>query len=224
MSFFSGITDAIKGITGTIGDIVDPISSIISGGASLLGGMQTNSANADMARQQMAFQAQQTGSAYQRAVADMKKAGLNPMLAYSQGGASSGSGATAQMQNALDLGVSSARQSASVRSSISTQAAQRDLTAAQIKQTAAQTETAKTAADLNRANAVKAMADADLSQTNAKAAALNNTLKATTLQRALNDQWAAKTWYGKYVMPFLPDWLGHAAKSATSAGVTAILK
>lgn len=37
------------------------------------------------------YQLEVSKTAYQRAVGDMKKAGLNPMLAYSQGGAASGS-------------------------------------------------------------------------------------------------------------------------------------
>lgn len=44
---------------------------------------------------QMRFQKEQGETSYQRAVADMKKAGLNPALAYQQGGASSASGASA---------------------------------------------------------------------------------------------------------------------------------
>lgn len=45
------------------------------------------------AQQQMDFQREMSGSSYQRAVGDLKAAGLNPMLAYSQGGASTPGGA-----------------------------------------------------------------------------------------------------------------------------------
>lgn len=57
-----------------------------------------NQANLQIAREQMQFQDRMSSSAYQRAMADMKQAGLNPILAYQQGGASTPSGASATMQ------------------------------------------------------------------------------------------------------------------------------
>lgn len=73
------------------------LGSLVSGAIGWFGAEQQNRRQADAAEAAQAFSAQQFATRYQTTVADMKAAGLNPMLAYSQGGGSPPSGVQANV-------------------------------------------------------------------------------------------------------------------------------
>lgn len=96
-------------VGGAVGGILGPVGAVLGGGNlaadALTGGAvsnaksveATNAAQIGLAREQTAFQERMSNSAYQRAVEDMRKAGLNPSLAYQNGGASAPTGSMATL-------------------------------------------------------------------------------------------------------------------------------
>lgn len=66
--------------------MLDFLGSIFSANQAYRGVGDTNRANMDMFHEGNEFSAQQFASRYQTTTKDMQAAGLNPMLAYSQGG------------------------------------------------------------------------------------------------------------------------------------------
>lgn len=188
MAFLGSIGKAL-GLGSTASVFSGLGSSLVSGGLSMLGGMLSNQQSAKSIQQQQAFQADMSGTAYQRAVKDMEAAGLNPMLAYSQGGASTPSGgsytASDVVTPALNSAFTNKRLNADVNNLVETnkkirsdtalsQASQR-LTDANVTQTAANVEkirqdqaTSRSAQQLNHALSVKAAADALSSQASAR--------------------------------------------------------
>ena len=110
-----------------------------------------NRASASQAQNQMDFQERMRKTQYQTAVEDMQKAGLNPMLAYQQGGAGTPSGAMGQVTTAkVGNAIGSALQG---YQAMSMNNADLELKDATTKGTTAQTikteaDTIKTAADI----------------------------------------------------------------------------
>lgn len=147
MGFFSGILDTIKDIATPIGDLLDPVAPLISGVFSSSGQKKANDANVAASREQMAFQERMSNTSYQRATKDLEAAGLNPMLAYTQGGASTPSGTMATQQDAVTPGINSALAAARNKAEVKNMEATNrqitnsaDLTAAQKEQVRAQTD------------------------------------------------------------------------------------
>lgn len=90
-SLIGGIGGAVFG--GPAGAAVGAsIGGAFDGAAST---SKANKRNQEMSREQMLFQERMSNTAYQRSMKDLDKAGLNPMLAFQQGGASSPSGSQA---------------------------------------------------------------------------------------------------------------------------------
>ena len=95
------------------------------------------------AEKNRSFQERLANSAYQRAIGDMKAAGLNPMLAYSKGGAITPPGATAGTSQAQASGIpgGATAQAVTARMENPTAAGLNSAAqAAQVQQTRAQTD------------------------------------------------------------------------------------
>ncbi|MDB4749119.1 hypothetical protein OAG13_06775 [Akkermansiaceae bacterium] len=75
------------------------IPALISAGATLYSARKRNKEAQRASSNQMAFQEDMSNTSYQRGMKDMKKAGLNPILAGKMGGASTPGGATYQPQD-----------------------------------------------------------------------------------------------------------------------------
>jgi hypothetical protein len=230
-----GITagDAFKGITGmastALGGALDIFGQSKANDANAAMAAAANAFSAEQAQKQMDFQERMRSTQYQTAVEDLKKAGLNPMLAYSQGGAGTPSGASATGQyatqhNKFQRAANYAQQAIGAANT----AMQTQLTDAQITEAASRiTVNAEHAKNLSADTALKILEAPNVSQRTknliaeemlirARQTATNAEEAATRqfIQTRTPEEKKSKTWWGLNVSPFLKDFSGGTSGAA----------
>lgn len=195
------------------GVLVAAGSSLLSGILSSQGAEDRNNAQIAQSQAQMAFQERMSNTSYQRAVKDLQEAGLNPMLAYAHGGASTPAGSQANIEDTITPGINSAHASFRASNEARVQQAQiQDIEASaglktqQTSESAAKTDEANAMAEQARSQAAlnsimagkgtqdteTSAAQADLHRANAKFISESLTkiapeIKVLVSQAALND-------------------------------------
>lgn len=158
-------------------------SSVIGGIMSQQGQSSANDMNRQLALNQEQFQERMSNTAYQRAMTDMRAAGLNPILAYSKGGASTPGGSMPTMQNTMSGWIPAISQGLNSAASAFKTSGDFDVAQEEVKQKSTQ-------ADLNTSNvqltgALKQKAEQE-TITSATQARLNSASAAVQDQSALN--------------------------------------
>ncbi len=202
---FSGLAGIAGSALGAVGDIV--------------GGSKTNQTNIDLMNQQNAFSAEQFAKRYQTTVADLKAAGLNPMLAYGQGGGSPPSAVgLPQQTNPYQRGADYAQKALGAANT----AMQNDLLNAQTTESISRTGVNEAQAkNLGADTVLKILEAPNVSQRlknllqqelldRARTTATNAQELATRqlVQIAKPEEGKSKTWWGYNVSPFLKDFAG----------------
>jgi len=198
------------------------VGSVLGGVGSYMGQESANQANAANSQKQMDFQERMRKTQYQTAVEDMKAAGLNPMLAYQQGGAGNQVGAQAQMQSSLGAAVHSTAENLSKYQELRNQSVQEKLINSQIdvadadallKRATAITEAYKPGLTQAETNKILQQAGLYTAQTRYTTAQEAQTRQNITIAKPEEEM--SKTQYGQ-IRPYLKDAV-QGINSATNA-------
>lgn len=151
MNILKGIGKFVKGVASPL---ISAAGAIFGGSSAAKAQRQANETNVMLQREQRDWEERMSSTSWQRSVQDMQAAGLNPMLAYSQGGASTPtvSAATVNPVDAMGKGISSAADKAM-------QVLAQQQLAANIELTKAQASKARSEATVSAASV-----DADINQ------------------------------------------------------------
>jgi len=233
---------------GILGDVLGPVLGYIGAERAedashdmAQGSMQFS---AGMAREQMQFQERMRGTQYQTAVGDMRAAGLNPMLAYGQGGAGTPTGASAsanqsfQPQNSMAAALASAgavaqldKVAAEADNIRADTAIKKDemgaddpehLPAAysnRLKKFMGSEAWYKAQTEMRRAELTDAQRDLVMQEI--KNAVTRNELDKLDIPKAINEAKAQDSAYMKYIAPYTGE-LGKITSSATGVANTAL--
>jgi uncharacterized protein YhaN len=138
-----GLLDVVKVVAEPF-KAASPIFPAISAATSLFGGLSRNRAQTEAASAQQAFQQEMSNTSYQRAMADMKAAGLNPMLAAKLGGASTPAGAMPNLMDAFTPAAQTYASAMQAQSQENLQSAQADVATATVDKVEQETKNLKT--------------------------------------------------------------------------------
>lgn len=140
------------------------VPALITGAATLIGGMMANDSNKRSAKKQMKFQERMSSTAHQREMMDLRLGGLNPILSADGGGSSTPQGATFISENLGEQMASSAN----------------DVSRTEIQKDLAKTAIANGTADLSTKTKQLEVMDAEIALKKAQERATNTSARGMT--------------------------------------------